>query len=121
MGLVRVTMQREGKGVHVTSSIEPIDHLRPQRSPFAFSGNVLMRAGLIKWNCHDLQVMARQHVCQDALSVSRTDDFPSSVPAGIQAALQAATGNCKPMRRTRYLLSSFLWRHKLDCGGPTAR
>jgi environmental stress-induced protein Ves len=89
MGLVRVTMQREGKGVHVNSSIEPIDHLRSQRSPLAFSGKVLMRAGLIGWDCHGLLVMARRHVCQVAPSVSRAGDFPSPALVGMQAALPA--------------------------------
>jgi hypothetical protein len=80
-------MQREGKCVHVNSSIEPIDHLRSQRSPLAFSGKVLMRAGLIGWDCHGLQVMARRHACQDAPTVSRAAYFPSSAPTYMQTAL----------------------------------
>ncbi len=84
VGVDRVITLLEGQGVRLMSAQGGIDHwLCEPLQPFAFSGDLPMKAELLGGDCHDFNVMTRRGACRADVMVCRESYELCGASAGV--------------------------------------
>jgi environmental stress-induced protein Ves len=107
-GVDRVITLLEGAGVALKAVDGSVDHRLDQPlQPFAFKGEVPMRADLLGQDCHDFNVMTRRSACSASVQVLNRS---ARLPSGSHGLLLACCGQWEANGQT-LAAGEGLWWH----------